>query len=115
MEKFAESMKFVAPIAKSAGFSIEGTTAMIAQLANVGIHGSLAGTALKNVFIKMADSGSALAKAFGGPVTSIAELQPKLLELKEAGIGLTEAIELTDKRSGAAFLTLVEGADDLDN
>ena len=115
MEKFAESMKFVAPIAKSAGFSIEGTTAMIAQLANVGIHGSLAGTALKNVFIKMADSGSALAKAFGGPVTSIAELQPKLLELKEAGIGLTEAIELTDKRSGAAFLTLVEGADSLDN
>ena len=33
MEKFAESMKVLAPVAKSAGFEIEDTTALIGTLA----------------------------------------------------------------------------------
>ena len=114
MEKFAESMKMVAPVAASAGFQIEGTTAMLGQLADVGIHGSMAGTSLKNIFLKLADSSSALSKEFGGPVKSVGELIPKLQELKAGGMGLSEALALTDKRSAAAFLTLVRGSDDLE-
>ena len=113
MSKFAESMKFVAPVAAAAGFEIEGTTAMLATLANVGIHGSMAGTALKNVFIKLADESSALSKKFGGPITSIEELAPALQKLKDEGMGLSEALALTDKRSAPAFLALVKGSGDL--
>jgi phage-related minor tail protein len=38
-EKFRESMKYVAPVAKAAGISIEETTALLAQLSNAGISG----------------------------------------------------------------------------
>tara|TARA_Y100000310_G_C20701291_1_gene830174 strand:+ start:269 stop:2476 length:2208 start_codon:yes stop_codon:yes gene_type:complete len=111
MEKFAESMKVVAPVAKSAGFEIEDTTALLATLANVGIHGSMAGTGLKNVFIKMATEGSALSEALGGPVTSIEEMAPALMKLKEEGIDLSDAIGMVGRISGPAFLALVDGAD----
>ena len=44
MEKFAQSMKYVAPIANAAGVSLEETTALLGVLANAGISGSQAGT-----------------------------------------------------------------------
>ena len=113
MERFAESMKFVAPVAKSAGFSVEGTTAVLAKMADVGIHGSLAGTALKNIFGDLAGESTKLSKRLGGPTTSMAELAPKLQKLKAEGFGLTEALDLVGRRSAPAFLALVEGSDDL--
>jgi len=114
MEKFAESMKFVAPIAKSAGFTIEGTTAIMAKMADVGIHGSLAGTALKNIFIELSKESGALSDRLGGQVTSMEDLAPALEQLKEEGLTLSEAIDLVGKRSAPAFLALVEGAGDLE-
>ena len=50
MESFQDSMKYVAPVAKAAGVSIEETTAMLAQMANAGIKGSQAGTSLRMIF-----------------------------------------------------------------
>ena len=50
MDKFTNSMSYVAPTAKSVGFSIEGTTAILGGLANACISGSIAGTALRTVF-----------------------------------------------------------------
>lgn len=44
-----EALKFVAPIAGSAGISIRDTTAYLAELSNAGINGSLAGTGLRKV------------------------------------------------------------------
>jgi TP901 family phage tail tape measure protein len=113
MERFAESMKFVAPVAKSAGFSVEGTTAILAKMADVGIHGSLAGTALKNIFGDLAGESSKLSKRLGGPTANMEELAPKLQQLKAEGFGLTEALDLVGRRSAPAFLALVEGSDDL--
>jgi len=111
MEKFAESMKVLAPIAKGAGFSIEDTTALIGTLANVGIHGSLAGTGLKNVFLQMSKEGSALSEALGGPITTIEEMAPAMMKLKEQGLSLSDAMGMVGKISAPAFLALVDGAD----
>ena len=49
MEKFKESMKLVAPASRAVGKSVEETTALLGTLANAGISGSNAGTALKSV------------------------------------------------------------------
>ena len=49
MDKFSNSMQYVAPIAKQVGFTIEGTTAMLGTLANAGISGSMAGTSLRKI------------------------------------------------------------------
>ena len=113
MSKFSDSMKFVAPVAKMAGFQIEGTTAILGQLANAGLHGSMAGTALRSIFLKLADTNSALSKRLGGSVNSVEELIPALNKLKDEGVDLTEMLELTDKRAVTAFGVLLDGSDDV--
>lgn len=114
LEKFRESMKLVAPVAKQAGFSIEEATALIAKLADAGLSGSLGGTAVKNLLGQLADSGSDLSKQFGGSVKSFDQLIPKLKELKDEGVDLEKILGLVDKRTSAAFGTLLDGADKVD-
>ena len=113
MDKFTNSMQYVAPVAKAVGFNVEGTTALLGALANAGISGSLAGTALRTVFLKLADSNSALSKRLGGSVKSADELIPALKKLSDSGVDLTEVLGLVDKRAVSAFNILLEGADDM--
>lgn len=54
MELLGDTMKYVAPVARTAGLSIEETAAMAGLLGNVGIKGSQAGTTLKAMLNKMA-------------------------------------------------------------
>ena len=54
MELLGDTMKYVAPVARMAGLSLEETSAMAGLLGNVGIKGSQAGTTLKAMLNKMA-------------------------------------------------------------
>ena len=54
MELLGDTMKYVAPVARMAGLSLEETAAMAGLLGNVGIKGSQAGTMLKAMLNKMA-------------------------------------------------------------
>lgn len=54
MELLGDTMKYVAPVARTAGLSIEEAAAMAGLLGNVGIKGSQAGTTLKAMLIKIA-------------------------------------------------------------
>lgn len=54
MELLGDTMKYVAPVARRAGLSLEETAAMAGLLGNVGIKGSQAGTTLKAMLNKMA-------------------------------------------------------------
>lgn len=51
LESPGETMKYVAPVAKSAGASIELMAAMVGVLGDAGIQGSMAGTTLRNTFL----------------------------------------------------------------
>ncbi len=107
------SMSTIAPVAHAFGFSIEETTALLGTLANSGFDASSAATATRNILLNLADSGGKLAQALGKPITSLDELAPALQQLKDDGISLADALELTDKRSVAAFETFLNGADAL--
>lgn len=54
LELLGDTMKYVAPVARTAGLSIEETAAMAGLLGNVGIKGSQAGTTLKAMLNKLA-------------------------------------------------------------
>jgi TP901 family phage tail tape measure protein len=54
MVSLQEGMKFAAPVARDLGVSIEDTAATLGALADVGLKGSLSGTALKNAMLKIA-------------------------------------------------------------
>ena len=113
--KLQTSLSKVAPVANAMGFSIEDTTALLGELANAGFDASMMGTATKNILLNLADANGDLAKELGGPVKNADELAKGLKELEARGIDLTEALELTDKRSVAAFQTFINGSDDLVN
>lgn len=111
IEKFQTSMTKVAPIAKMAGFEIEGTTAIMASLTDAGIEASIAGTSLRNILLRLADPTSKLSKRLGGSVSSVDELIPRLKEMKDSGIVLSDVLGITDRRTAAAFGRMLDSAE----
>ena len=107
------AMSTIAPVANAFGFSIEDTTALLGQLANSGFDASSAATATRNILLNLADANGDLAKSLGHPVTNADELAGALSELQNKGVDLATALELTDKRSVAAFETFLKGSDSL--
>ena len=99
LEKFSESMKFVAPVAKVANVSLEETTAMLSVLANNGIKGSQAGTALKRIITEIGASGKP---------TTVA-----LKELAASGLDVAGASDEVGRNAMSALLVLADGADQI--
>ena len=94
MESFAEAMKTAAPIAKATGVSIEEASAMLGALANNGIKGSIAGTALKKILSELHQEGKPMRQTFK--------------ELASQNINLAEANDLVGERAKGALLVLTE-------
>ena len=105
------ALSTVGPVAKAFGFTIEDTISLLGTLANAGFDASSAATATRNILLNLADANGKLAKELGKPVKTIPELVAGLKELRTRGINLADALELTDKRSVAAFNTFVDGTD----
>jgi hypothetical protein len=101
MEKFAEAMKFVGPAAKASGISIERATALLGQLADAGISGSMAGTSLRQIMLALSKESGTLAE--------------KIERAAEKGLTLAGASEEVQKRAATAFLVLADGVDTLDD
>ena len=115
IEKFQTSMTKVAPIAAGAGISMESTTAVMAALTDAGIEASIAGTSLRNIFLKMQDSSSDLSKHLGFTVNSSDDLQRALTLLNSQALDNEEIMGLVDIRQVAAFRTMIEGSDRIQN
>ena len=100
MESFAESMKYVAPVANSAGISLEETTAMLASLSNAGIKGSQAGTALKRIISELG--------ATGGDVSGA------IADLAADGLNLASAQDEVGRAAQTALLVLGKSGEQTD-
>ena len=108
--KLETGLSTVAPVAASFGFSIEDTTALLGQLANAGFDASTSATATRNILLNLADANGDLAKELGRPIKSADDLAAGLQELQSRGVDLAKSLELTDKRSVAAFQTFIAGS-----
>ena len=106
------SMSIVGPVARTFGFSVKDTTALLGTLANAGFDASSAATATRNILLNLADANGKLAKELGGPVKTFPELISGLQKLDEKGLDLATTLDLTDKRSVAAFNQFLRGAGD---
>lgn len=115
LENFRESMKFVGPVAAKVGFTMEETTAILGKLADQSLRGSIAGTSMRNIMLRLADSGSDLSKAMGFAATSLPELVLGLKNLEESGLDATKALNLVDRRAVTAMLALGQSADGIWN
>ena len=100
MGSFQDSMKFVAPVARKAGLSIEETTAMLAQLANNGIKGS----------------SQVQPSAESSPPWEPQEVMSgELANLSKEVIALGDAKDEVGRTAQSAFLVLKDGLPDVDN
>lgn len=99
LDSFRDSMKFVAPVAASAGVSLEEASGMLATLANNGIKGSQAGTALRRILSEMAADGSSFEQAFAKSAESV--------------VTLGDAKDEVGRSAQSAFLVLQKGQKDV--
>lgn len=102
-----ETFKYVAPVAGALGFSVEDCSVAIGLMANSGIKGSQAGTALRNVFTRMVKPTKQSAKVMeelGISVTDSAgnmkDFDTIMGDLRKGFAGLSEA----EKAQAAAAL-----------
>lgn len=107
------ALSIVSPVANAFGFQIEDVLALLGQLANAGFDASSAATATRNILLNLADANGDLAKSIGHPVKNLDDLVAGLQQLDAAGVDLATSLELSDKRSVAAFNTFLRGAGDV--
>lgn len=105
------AMPIVGPVAKAFNFQIEDTLALLGKLADAGFDASMSATATRNILLNLADGSGKLAQALGRPVKTLPELVDGLKKLKEQGVDLNTTLELTDKRSVAAFNAFLTASD----
>lgn len=112
-EKLATAMPIVSPVAKQFGFTIEDTVTLLGKLSDAGMDASMAATATRNIFLRMANDSGKLAKAMGRPVHSVEEFGEALKDMKEKGMSLNDILQMVGVRGTAAFAVFADNADKL--
>ena len=107
MDKFKESMKLVAPIAKTTKVSIEESAAALSILADRGVSGSMAGTQLRRI---MSDLAQKTGKDFA---TSLEITADRLANATSTADKLAIAKELVGDRAKGSLIALAENREEL--
>ncbi|MEE9451102.1 MAG: phage tail tape measure protein [Ignavibacteriaceae bacterium] len=110
VREFAEAFKMVGPVAKSAKQKLVDISAQIGLLANAGIKGTMAGTALRTMISKLINpTGDAadILEDFNIQTQNLAgdgirPLNDILSEMREKGVGLKEMFEIFDLRAAGS-------------
>jgi TP901 family phage tail tape measure protein len=108
-----EAMKYVAPVAKSLGLSVEETAAAIAKMSDAGIQGSNAGTALRAALLSLANPTGQTVDAMEALGINIESADGKMKPLPELIGHIAEKLggmEAAQKTATVAQLVGVEAA-----
>jgi len=92
MEMLAETMKYAGPIAHKFGVSLNDTAAAAGFLGNLGIQGSMAGTALRTMFVNLAAPTSAASKALSKVGVSVTDSKGNLRDFKDILVDFSKVL-----------------------
>ena len=119
-----ETFKYAAPVAGALGYSIEDTAVAVGLMANAGIKGEQAGTALRGVLTNLAKPSDQVAgymDALGVSLTdtagNIKPLSTLMTDLRSKFSGLTEAQKaeyaagIAGKNALSGFLAIINASD----
>lgn len=102
-----EAMKYVAPLARAAGISLEETAAAIGIMANAGIQGSQAGTTLRGALSRLSKPTADMQEAMDELGVSFYDSEGKMLSLTDQVGMLQSAMEgMTDEQKNNYLVTL---------
>lgn len=100
LNTFADSMKYVGPVAAVAGVSLEEASAMLAVLSNSGIKGSQAGTSLRRILTDLGSESGTTAE--------------KIAKLAAKGISMENAMDDVGRTAQSALIVLQQGVGQID-
>ncbi len=125
MESLGETMKYAAPVAKAAGFSLEETAAAAGLLGDAGISGSQAGTTLRGVMLRLVNPPKQAAEALDALGVSVVGSNGKLKplyqivgELETATKGMTDAqktaiiAQIAGQNAASGLLAIMDAGPD---
>lgn len=102
-----EAMKYIAPLARAAGLSLEETAAAIGIMANAGVNGSQAGTSLRGALSRLSKPTKDMSEAMDELVISFYDSNGKMKSLTEQVGMLRQATEgMTDEQKNNYLVTL---------
>ena len=106
-EDMGEAMKYIAPVAKAMGQSLEETAAAVGIMSDAGIKGSQAGTALRGAFSRLAKPSKEAKKTMKDLGMSFYDAQGNMLPLNGIVAEVQEGLEgLTEQQRNQALVTL---------
>jgi TP901 family phage tail tape measure protein len=111
MDRLQESMKFAGATAGQLGVSLEETTAMLAELSQKGISGSMAGTALRRIMLQLGDSSSAAGKMIGLTANDTRTFTERLAALQEKNLSPGQIKSTFGLLASTAAGVLIEGSE----
>lgn len=125
VSKMGQTFQYVAPVAGAMGYSIEDTALAIGLMANAGIKGEKAGTALRSIFTRLSDPPKDAAEAIeklGLSITnadgSMRPLNNVMQDLRKSFSGLTQeqkvqmASQLAGQEAMSGLLSLVNASEE---
>ena len=123
LEMLSQTMKYVGPVAKAAGMSLEEAASMSGMLGNAGIQADMAGTALRGMLSKISGTGAKKLQALGvstkdaaGNMRSLPEILKDLQE-KTAKMGSADRVKtlfsIFDQRAAPAVMALLDNVKDI--
>lgn len=115
LRQLGEAMKYVAPVARSSGQSIEDITAAVGALGNAGIQGTMAGTALRKTIssvVKPSRDASKVLKDLGVETKDAAGNMRPILDiisdLGDAGVQTEQIFRIFGDRAASAVAALTD-------
>ncbi len=110
-----EALKYAAPVASAASLSLEETVAIIAQLSDVGIKGSMAGTTLAAAISSLLKPTAAAETALAKYGLTVEDVNPEshtfaeiVQTLGDVGLESADALAIFGDRAGRGMLTLLQ-------
>ncbi|HUX61124.1 MAG TPA: phage tail tape measure protein, partial [Ignavibacteriaceae bacterium] len=110
-EDFDTILSNAGPVFKAYGFGLQEMIALSGKLADAGFDASKGSTAMRNIMLNLADVSGPLSRALGRNVNNLDDLVAGMIELRKSGVDLNETLQITDKRSVAAFNTFLQSAE----
>lgn len=102
-----EAMKYVAPLARAAGLSLEETAAAIGIMANAGIQGSQAGTTLRGAISRLSKPTKQMSECMADLGISFYDSEGNMKSLAEQTRMMEEATAgMTDEQRNNVLVTL---------
>ena len=111
MQQLGATMRYVAPIASKAGASIEAVAALTGSLGDVGIQGTMAGTALRSAFIRLADPTREAQKALNVLGVSAKDNTGKMRPIIDVLANLRNKLKPLQDGDRLAALSTIFGAE----